>query len=118
MALAQIDEITRLRLVTQSARLGRYLCAGLASMNQPRNTLVKSRGIGLLAGLELNETDGSPATDLTFRIVKNMLRRGFILLPDGEHANVITFSPPLIISKPQIRATLEAVNETLSEECG
>ena len=35
--------------------------------------------------------------------VKAMLQRGFILLPEGEHGNVISFTPPLTISRAQLR---------------
>jgi 4-aminobutyrate aminotransferase-like enzyme len=35
-----------------------------------------------------------------------MLRRGFILLPEGKHGNVIGFTPPLTITKTQLRETV------------
>jgi hypothetical protein len=62
----------------------------------------------LLAGLEVQHANLKPATDVTMRVVKAMLRRGFILLPEGEDGNVIGFTPPLTITKPQLR---EAVRE-------
>jgi 4-aminobutyrate aminotransferase-like enzyme len=39
--------------------------------------------------------------------VKVLLQRGFILLPEGEHSNIIGFTPPLTVSQSQL---LEAVN--------
>lgn len=42
-----------------------------------------------------------------------MLQRGFILLPEGEHANVIGFTPPLTISPIQLRAMATELGEVL-----
>jgi 4-aminobutyrate aminotransferase-like enzyme len=44
-----------------------------------------------------------------------MLQRGFILLPEGEHGNVISFTPPLTITKTQLAETLSALTEVLNE---
>jgi 4-aminobutyrate aminotransferase-like enzyme len=42
------------------------------------------------------------------------LLRGYIFLPEGEHANVISFTPPLIISQPQLARAVTALAETLA----
>jgi len=114
MALAQIKEIQRLNLCERSATLGRFLLSELDSINNSKLKLKTSaRGLGLIAGLELNHPDGSPASAETFSAIKQMLRRGYVLLPEGEHGNVISFTPPLIISKNQLTETLQALREVL-----
>jgi 4-aminobutyrate aminotransferase-like enzyme len=40
-----------------------------------------------------------------------MLRRGFILLPEGETGGVISFSPPLIVTSSQLDASVAALRE-------
>jgi 4-aminobutyrate aminotransferase-like enzyme len=109
MALAQIQEIRTRKLVERSARLGKFLLDALASLRNPQSAVRNCRGLGLLAGLELRNHDGSPATDATLRIIKAMLRRGFILLPEGEHSNVISFTPPLTVTERQLQQTVEAL---------
>jgi 4-aminobutyrate aminotransferase-like enzyme len=42
-----------------------------------------------------------------------MLQRGFILLPEGEHANVIGFTPPLTISLTQLQAAVNELGKVL-----
>jgi 4-aminobutyrate aminotransferase-like enzyme len=42
-----------------------------------------------------------------------LLHRGFIFLPEGEHASVISFTPPLTISKKELRTAVEALRENL-----
>jgi 4-aminobutyrate aminotransferase-like enzyme len=67
-----------------------------------------------MAGLELRRTDGSPATEEALRVVKTMLHRGFILLPEGEHGNVISFTPPLTISEAQLTKTVSVLKQVLA----
>src|SRR5204862_4545625 len=88
MALAQIREVESRKLIERSGRLGKYLLNELAVRCRPRSVLGACRGLGLLAGLELRSPEGSPQTAAALRIITAMLRRGFILLPEGEHANV------------------------------
>jgi 4-aminobutyrate aminotransferase-like enzyme len=114
MALAQIDEIERRKLVQRSADLGERLLQALAALHAPRPALrMVPRGLGLLAGLELRLEDGVPATAAALKIVKAMLHRGFILLPEGEHANVIGFTPPLTITQRQLDSAVDALAEVL-----
>ena len=67
-----------------------------------------------MAGLELRLPDDKPAGAAAIQAIKSMLRRGFILLPEGEHANVISFTPPLTITKAQLAKTVAALAEVLA----
>jgi 4-aminobutyrate aminotransferase-like enzyme len=115
MALAQITEIRRRRLVRRAAQLGKWLLEKLAALRPPPGLIAEARGIGLMAGLELRRRDGTPATCETLAVIKSMLRRGFILLPEGEHANVISFTPPLTITRAQLQRTLNALARAFAE---
>jgi len=114
MALAQIAEIQRLKLVERSARLGEFLLKRLQLPVTNHQSRISARGVGLMAGLELRKPDGSPATEETLRVIKAMLHRGFILLPEGESSNVISFTPPLTISESQLMRTVNALKEVLA----
>ncbi|MCX6904603.1 MAG: aspartate aminotransferase family protein [Verrucomicrobia bacterium] len=114
MALAQIGEIGRRGLVARSAALGKVLLRELSALRPAPSALRLSvRGLGLMVGLELRTADGRPATEPALRIVKAMLRQGFILLPEGQHANVISFTPPLTITEAQISRTVAALKKLL-----
>jgi 4-aminobutyrate aminotransferase-like enzyme len=115
MALAQISEVRRLKLCERSAKLGQNLLKKLQGIHSSR-CKVYARGVGLMAGLELRKSDGSPATEEAMRVIKAMLHCGFILLPEGEHGNVISFTPPLNISEAQLARTVSALNEVLRTE--
>lgn len=131
MALAQIAELRRGKLPERSARLGGQLRELLASVAADVNRRIPSpgksartrvrgyeasaRGEGLIAGIEVRHADGSPATEEVLGVIKTMLRRGFILLPEGEHANVISFTPPLTIAERDLRQAVAVLREVLEE---
>jgi 4-aminobutyrate aminotransferase-like enzyme len=116
MALAQIKEIKARKLVRRSAELGGILLNSLVTLAaRPLSISVVPRGLGLLAGLEVCLPDGAPAMEIALKLVKAMLERGFILLPEGEHSNVIGFTPPLTISPNQLNAVVSALGELLPD---
>jgi 4-aminobutyrate aminotransferase-like enzyme len=116
MALAQIKEIERLNLCKKSAESGKFLLGSLQSAIGNRQSAVQIRGLGLMAGVDLRSSDGEPATDAAMRAVKKMLRQRFILLPEGEHANVISFTPPLTITRAQLMKTVTALARILAPD--
>jgi 4-aminobutyrate aminotransferase-like enzyme len=116
MALAQIAEIEKLKLPERGAQLGEFLLAELQSLPSEISNLkfeIHARGLGLMAGVELRRHDGSPATAETFAAIKTLLQRGFIFLPEGEYGNVISFTPPLTITKAQLAKAVAALAEVL-----
>ena len=40
----------------------------------------------------------------------------YIFLPEGEHANVISFTPPLTITESQLAEAVEALAEVLTTD--
>jgi acetylornithine/succinyldiaminopimelate/putrescine aminotransferase len=96
MALAQIDAISKL---IEPARWKGEL---LKKLNP------EMRGIGLMAGLEVK------SGAIAMKAIKRLLREGYIFLPEGDEGQVISFTPPLIISEAQIRKSLRALQETLA----
>jgi 4-aminobutyrate aminotransferase-like enzyme len=115
MALAQIQELRRCQLVERSARVGEFLKSALLQLQAPSAALqLGVRGLGLLVGLELQLPDGRPATKFTLNAMKELLHRGFIFLPEGEFANVLSFTPPLTISEAQLQRAVKAVQAVLN----
>jgi len=117
MALAEIKEISDKNLVERSAEMGLLLVEELKSRIVPPSGFeVKVRGQGLMVGMELNLMNGEPASEFCLQIVSQMLQRGFILLPDGEAGNVISFTPPLTITHHQIRETVLALSDIIAKK--
>jgi 4-aminobutyrate aminotransferase-like enzyme len=60
--------------------------------------------------------DGKPATAAVMRAIKTLLRRGYILLPEGEHGNIISFTPPLTITQAQLAKAVKVLAEVLATD--
>ena len=69
-------------------------------------------------GVELTLPDGQPATQIALDAIKKLLHRGYIFLPEGEHGNVISFTPPLTITAAQLKKSVTALKEVLTEADG
>jgi 4-aminobutyrate aminotransferase-like enzyme len=113
MALAQIAEIRRLKLPERSALLGEYLHNLMEAELPHLKRQLDIRGLGLMAGVELRRRDGQPATREALQAIKTLLQRGYILLPEGEHGNIISLTPSLTITKAQLKAAVRALAEVL-----
>jgi len=102
MALAQIKEIQTRRLSERSATLGEFLLRQLRAAIPPSPWRFEIRGLGLMAGVEIRQPDGAPAAAAALGIMREMLAAGFIVLPEGEASNIISFTPPLTITRAQL----------------
>ncbi len=117
MALAQIAEIKKLKLPDRAAELGKSLLAELASIKNLKFKIKNSaRGLGLMVGVELTLPNGKPATEIALTAIKKLLHRGYIFLPEGEHANVISFTPPLTISQAQLAKAVTELKKVLTTD--
>jgi 4-aminobutyrate aminotransferase-like enzyme len=108
MALAQMRELKEKKLITQARRRGKQL-----EKLYQRFPIRGARfvGKGLMAGLAFDESEGPRV----FAVVKDMLRRGYILLPAGEHGNVIALTPAFTITEKQLERTLRALQSSFAK---
>jgi 4-aminobutyrate aminotransferase-like enzyme len=119
MALAQIAEIEQRDLPNRAAELGQFLIDELQALkSRVSNPAIELhiRGTGLMTGVELTAPDGTPATATVIAAIKALLKKGFIFLPEGEHSNVISFTPPLTITKAQLEKAVAALGEVLNQD--
>ena len=114
MALANIKEIRRLDLTAASERKGKLLLSELKKIRS-RRFILQVRGVGLMAGVELTSLSRAPETEASLAIIKELLHRGFIFLPEGEHSNVIAFTPPLTVTEAQLRKAVAALRQEIEK---
>jgi 4-aminobutyrate aminotransferase-like enzyme len=122
MALQNLREIDRLRLSARAAEVGQHLLSGLIDLCRRLKGCLRvrlqARGLGLMAGLDLTTEGGVPATAESLGCVQALLEAGYILLPEGEHGNVIGFTPPLVVTQRQIDSLLTVLETTLLRVVG
>lgn len=47
--------------------------------------------------------------------MKHLLHRGFIALPEGDQSQVLGFTPPLTITKAQLKSALQATRRVFEQ---
>jgi 4-aminobutyrate aminotransferase len=109
-ALATLQCIEDENLLDKAQHLGAYALSRLEELRQRRPSVRAVRGLGLHLGVELYR-DGRPATDEADQILYRCLERGLSFkVSDG---NVLTLSPPLIITLEQLDQALDILGEAI-----
>lgn len=109
--LASLRVIEEERLAENAKNEGNRWLRDLERLAERHPSVGQARGRGLMLGLELVRPDGDgrePAPELAREVVREMLRRGWIVLAGGRSGNVISLSPPLNVAPDLLdRATGE-----------
>jgi len=102
IAVAALRVIVDEDLASRSAELGEYFLRLLGSLDNPRITEIRGRGLWI--GLELNER-ARPYCEA-------LMQKG--VLCKETHDNVIRFAPPLVITRAELDWAFDRVREVLS----
>ena len=112
-SLAVLEEEGR---AARAAELGEGLKQRLENLAAGRDCIGDVRGRGLMFGIELVDDNGDPDGDLARRVVVESLRRGWVLIAEGPEGNVISLTPPLIITDALLEAAVEMLATAIEEE--
>ena len=85
----------------RAAEEGAWFAARLAEL--PGVSRVTGRG--LMLGVHMRDS---------LRVTREMLERGYIVLPCGERAEALGLTPPMTITRAQLEGTLGALQECLA----
>ena len=110
MALAVFKALRNPSWLKRVNALGLELSRGLAGLVKKFPALLsEARGKGLMQGLVFK--DGASAD----KAVKESLKKGMILLASGDAGDVLTFTPPFVISKEEIHLALKMLGRMFSK---
>lgn len=103
-ALASLQVLEKERLIERSAEEGAYLLGQLRSVLGSHPRIAEIRGLGMMIGVEVVRGSGSlePDADFIGRVMIESLQRGLLVLGGGIHSNVLSLSPPLVITREQM----------------
>ncbi|MGH7504782.1 MAG: aspartate aminotransferase family protein [Longimicrobiales bacterium] len=108
-ALAQIEEIERGGLIARARELGSRIRDRTDHFAATLPGVAEARGIGLLQGVRLITPDGVPDTARALEICARLLRRGILLLAEGDDASVLALTPPAVITFAQLDHALDTI---------
>jgi len=103
-ALAVLEAIQKEKLLTNAQRMGEYLFTKLNVLKDKYSIIKELRGIGLMAGIELN-IEGKT-------IVEKCMGKG--LLINCTHEKVLRLMPALNITRKEIDEAITILEEVLS----
>lgn len=112
-ALAGLNVIVGEGLAAHAAELGRYAVERLREIAATRPLVGEVRGMGLIIGVELVTADGGPAEDLAGAAMYAALARGLNF--KVTMGNVLTLTPPLVITRAELDNALDILAESLDE---
>ena len=116
MALASLRELEAKNLVTRSEEMGKLFLVELRHLaKRLGQARCRPRGRGLMLALELFSDSGGPGEAIALTVTKRLLEEGFILLPEGEPANILSITPPLTIGKTHITRFIRALGLALED---
>jgi 4-aminobutyrate aminotransferase len=112
-ALATLDAIADEGLLRRARDLGAFALNRMQALRHRHPLVGAVRGIGLLLGIELVRTDGRPAREEAERTMYACLARG-LSFKIGQ-GNVLTLSPPLVISEAELATAFDIIDAALAE---
>jgi putrescine aminotransferase len=116
-ALKTIEIVLRDDLAGRAAALGRHARARLEGLRARHPQVLSIRGEGLLLGVQFSpqRVPGGHATeDYTGLVIGRLLNKHGILTSYCDlDPSVLRFEPPLVVTKEQIDAAVDAIDEVL-----
>ena len=110
-ALAVIDFHARHDLGARAARMGWRLREALEEISRGSRHLHSPRGLGLMIGVDVLATDGSPEQALCDSYLERLKDLGVLAGKTGPGRNVLTFLPPLTINDDELEVLVHALQE-------
>lgn len=114
IGLSVLEVIEEQQLQENALLVGNYYKSLFLNLKEKYPSIGDVRGSGLFLGVEIvNENTKTPDTELA-QFIKNELRENYILIStDGPHDNVLKTKPPLIFTKENAKAVVDAVEAAL-----
>jgi len=100
-------------MVKRSADLGKLLKKYLENIAVNCDFVREIRGMGLMMGMEIKDTEKVSAAEITDEILEKMKERGFFIGKTGPGRNVLTLMPPIIIQESELLECTLVLGEIL-----
>jgi 4-aminobutyrate aminotransferase len=108
-----LEIILRDNLMENAAQLGQFAMNKLNKAKENIPAIGDVRGMGLMIGVELVNSDGSPAEELIKKFMNEIPKRGVVITKAGK--SVIRICPALNITKEQFEEGLDIILGTIKD---
>ena len=119
-ARATLEVLEASGLAARARREGERWLGSLRRLRERHQGVGDVRGRGLMVGVELVRDSASrrPDAGRAVRVVREALRRGWILLAGGTDGNVLSLSPPLVTPAGVLDDAVDLLDEALAATAG
>ena len=119
VGMAVLDVIQSEGLQENARQVGAYLLERLSTLKEKSQLVGDVRGLGLYLGVELvtDHDTLAPAADHAAYICNRMKEYGLLISTDGPLHNVLKLKPPIIFSKANADALVDALEKVFAEDC-
>ncbi len=111
-ANATVD-LVREQYAANAAKVGAHFMKRLHELKPDYPCIGDIRGLGLMIGVEMIETDGSPARDMVDRLLHRAYHNGLLLLSCG--VSTLRFMPPLCVTEAEVDEAMGYLRRSLDE---
>lgn len=111
--LATLRIVLEEDLIAHARELGKWIRRRFREEQLRMPIIGDVRGKGLMIGVELVNSDGSPASGQIRGVIKELGARGIVMTKCG--ASTLRIAPPLIMTREQAEAGVSGILETLAE---
>jgi 4-aminobutyrate aminotransferase-like enzyme len=98
-------------LMAHATEVGTNIQARFGEAQKDLPIIGDVRGKGLMVGVELVNSDGSPASEIIKQVIKELGAQGIVMTKCGLSA--LRIAPPLIITQAQADEGMEIILEVL-----
>lgn len=113
-SLATLDVIEKENLVDNAAKQGAYLRERLENLQEKYPEIADVRGLGLMQGTYLVDSNGKPDGERTAALLKACEERNLLLIRCGAYGGqVVRWIPPLIVTREQVDEAVDVFVEAL-----
>jgi 4-aminobutyrate aminotransferase len=118
-ALATLDRIDELGLVSSAAEVGAYLLDRLQTLRK-YDEVGDVRGMGMICGVDLvtDRKSKEPNQIFAAKVVYRCWQLGLILFYAGAWGNVLEITPPLILTQPEVDEGVRILDQAMADVRG
>jgi 4-aminobutyrate aminotransferase-like enzyme/Ser/Thr protein kinase RdoA (MazF antagonist) len=113
--LAVLDVIEMEELQQNALVMGEYLRERLKDLRRDSPVLGEPHGAGLLQGVDVLKSDGSPDSDLASQLMNHMRLNGVLIGTTGPNANVLKIRPPMVFNQEHAEILLASLANALGQ---
>jgi 4-aminobutyrate aminotransferase len=117
VAIETLRIVREEKLLDHAKKTGAYLMNRLQDLKKDCGLLGDIRGLGLMVGFDLVESEQTKKEDSAFamKIHDRAMNHGLILGLRGAKANILAFMPALTLENDQVDTTIETLENVIKE---